>query len=149
MSTIYEIEVSIKNSRRVPVRKVASVVRQVISISIVIGKISQLMTRYLSMDVLSANTWSSYLKLSSESLDQLDFWKFSLSEFNIKSIFDFHICLKIVYSDASSSGFDGYKVNTPDGISHGMCRSFDESLKSSIWRELTAVYLILSSLKGS
>ena len=57
------------------VRSVASVVGQLISFSMVIGSVSQIMTRYLSIDILKARTWNSYIKLSEEGADQLMFWK--------------------------------------------------------------------------
>ena len=37
---------------------------QIISMSIVIGTISQIMTRYLSTEIASAPSWKSYVKLS-------------------------------------------------------------------------------------
>jgi hypothetical protein len=50
-----------------------------------------------------------------------------------------------VYSDASSVGYGGYEVNTVNGVSQGTW-SIEESLKSSTWRELVAVYRVLLSL---
>lgn len=38
-----------------------------------------------------------------------------------------------------------YEINTVNGISHGMW-SHDESVKSSTWRELKAVYRVMCSL---
>ena len=61
-----------------------------------------------------------------------------MSVLNTKDIFESHKCTKIVYSDASSTGFAAYEVSTINGISHGMW-SEEESLKSSTWRELVAV----------
>ena len=57
---------------------------------------------------------------------------------NSKDIYESHISTKIVYSDASSIGFAGYKVNTINGMSHEVW-SAGESVKSSTWRELMAV----------
>ena len=64
---------------------------------------------------------------------------------NSKDIYESHISTKIVYSDASSIGFAGYKVNTINGISHEVW-SAGESVKSSTWRELMAVCRTLKSL---
>lgn len=144
-NTISELLNAHKIHRRVPVRKVASIVGQVISMSIVIGHISQIMTRYLSIDILGAFSWDSYIALSCESVEQLKFWKSNLKDLNIKDIYESHKCSKIVYSDASSSGYGGYEVNTPNGVAHGLW-SAEESLKSSTWRELTAVCRSLKSL---
>ncbi|MEW8544359.1 MAG: reverse transcriptase domain-containing protein [Candidatus Thiodiazotropha sp.] len=143
--TISELLSGQKVHRRVAVRKVASFVGQVISMSIVIGHISQIMTRYLSIDILKAFSWDSFIPLSCESIEQLKFWKSNLQNLNIKDIYESHKCTKIVYSDASSTGFAGYEVNTINGISHGVW-SPEEGTKSSTWRELMAVCRTLKSL---
>lgn len=51
----------------------------------------------------------------------------------------------IVYSDASGIGFGGYAVSISDTEVMGSWNSV-ESLKSSTWRELEAVYRVLLSL---
>ena len=40
----------------------------------------------------------------------------------MKDIYESHKCTKIVYSDASATGYAGYEINTCtiNGISHGM-----------------------------
>ena len=94
--TISELLHAQKVHRRVPVRKVASIVGQIISMSIVIGYISQIMTRYLSMDILSAWSWSSFISLSGGSIDQLKFWQDHLGKLNFKDVFESHKCSKIL-----------------------------------------------------
>ncbi len=54
-------------------------------------------------------------------------------------------CSQIVYSDASSTGYGGYLVDTGEGTVQGMWNRID-SLKSSTWRELKAVDIVLKSL---
>ena len=88
--TISELLHAQKVHRRVPVGKVASIVSHIISMSIVIGHISQIMTKYLSMDILSACSWSSFISLSSGSIDQLKFWQDYLGKLNLKDIFESH-----------------------------------------------------------
>lgn len=55
----------------VKVRRVASLVGQIISMPVVIGNVSQLMTRCLSIDILSATSWNSMIYLSEESVNQI------------------------------------------------------------------------------
>ena len=57
------------------------------------------------------------------------------------------ICSKIVYSDASQSGYAGYEVQSINGVAHGQWSAF-ESGKSSTWRELKAVLNVILSLRG-
>lgn len=129
----------------VPVRKVASFIGQIISMSIVIGPVAQIMTRYLNMDVVCARSWNSYIKLSNESKNQLEFWKETIQSLNIRFLSDVGACSRVVYSDASNVAYAGYEVGTVNGIAHGSW-SPDEKNKSSTWRELCGVYRVLKSL---
>ena len=71
LCTVQEIENSVAHvSGRVHVKTVARMVWQIISMAVVLGNTSQIMTRYLSMDILRAYTWDCYIKLSAESLEQ-------------------------------------------------------------------------------
>ena len=130
----------------VPVRKVASFVGQIIFMYIVVGTVCQIMTKSLSINITKAISWNSYIQLSDESKAQLLFWKKSLFQLNKKSLKCLNTCSRIVYSDASNSGYAGYEVNTYKGIVHGMWDS-QESAQSSTWRELCAVYRVLISLQ--
>ena len=78
------------------VRKVARLVGQIISMSMVIGSVSQLMTRSLSMDIVSASSWNSYVTLSPMSIRQLSFWEENLSAFNVNHFDVSYGCHKIV-----------------------------------------------------
>ena len=51
--------------RHVHVKVVASVVGQLISMSIVIGTVCQIMTCFLRIDILKARTWNLYIKYRS------------------------------------------------------------------------------------
>ena len=64
---------SLLGSVYLPVRKVASFIGQIISMSIVIGPVAQIMTRYLSIDVAKECTWNAYVKLS---IDIVEHWHF-------------------------------------------------------------------------
>lgn len=129
----------------VPVRKVASFIGQIISMSVVLGSVSQIMTRCLSIDVLKAKSWSSYIQLSDDSVLQLLFWKENLVSLNVRKLATSSVCSRIVYTDASNSGFAGYEVQTFKGIIHDTWQP-SEAAKSSTWRELCAVYRVLLSL---
>jgi hypothetical protein len=114
--------------------------------SIVLGHISQIMTRNLSIDIASAFSWVSYIHLSVESMAQLNFWKENLQILNINKLHIVDIFTKCVYSDASVTGFSGYEVETVNGVAHGLW-SNTEKLRSSTWRELTAVFRVIQSLR--
>ena len=55
--------------------------------------------------------------------------------------------IRVVYSDASSSGYGGYLVEHGCHIAHGQWLPNEKTL-SSTWRELKAVHKVLESLTG-
>ena len=140
-----DIEADLKSKGKVFVKKVASFVGQIISISIVIGHVSLIMTKSLSVDICKASTCFSMIILSDESKEQLKIWQQNIRYLNCKRMFGANRCSKIIYRDASSSGYAGFQVSTINKVVHGMW-SPDETVKSSTWRELSAVYRVLRSL---
>ena len=73
--------------RSISVRKIACFVGQIISMSIVIGNIAQIKTRYLTFDINSAISWNSKIRLTEESVNELQFWQANLSKLNKNDIF--------------------------------------------------------------
>ena len=92
--------------------------------TVVVGHVSQIMTRYLSLDVLTARYWGSYIHLGEESRQQLAFWNQNLEALNRKNLYESHKCSKIVFSDANAIGYAGYAVSTIYGIIHGFCQKW-------------------------
>jgi hypothetical protein len=88
---------------KVPVRKVASAVGKFIYMATVIGHISQIMTRYLTLNVLNTRYWDERISLSAESYEQLLFWKGYLSCIDKKDLERSHISTKVLYFDASDT----------------------------------------------
>ncbi|CAG2243182.1 unnamed protein product [Mytilus edulis] len=139
MSTISDIDLCLTKSGKVFVRKVASLVGQIISTSPVIGNIVYLMTKHLSIDINSVHSWNSYIHLSVDSIDQINFWRFNLHEANVKPFKTDVSWQTIVYSDASNTGYGGYIVENPYNIAHGTWLESEVST-SSTWKELTAAF---------
>ena len=78
---------------------------------------------------------------------ELKFWLDSVDFLDGKPIWFSSGATRLVYSDASTTGYGGYggyMVELGNDIAHGQW-SADESGLSSTWRELKAVYLVLSS----
>lgn len=143
--TISIIERSLRLEGRVFIRKIASLVGQIISTSLVFGNLVYLMTKHISIDISSAPTWYCNVTLSEDSVQQISFWKENLPFLNVKPFKRDFACHTLVYSDASDTGFGGYSVENPHSIAHGMW-SDTEKRNSSTWKELTAVYKVFSSL---
>ena len=70
MHTLSDIKDLVRRDLKMKVRKVARLVGQIISMSEVIGSVSQHMTRSLSMDIVSARSWNSYVTFSPMSIRQ-------------------------------------------------------------------------------
>ena len=126
---------------RVCVRKLASIVGLTISMSLAIGPVSRLRTRALYHVLNSRRYWSDVLPLSCASCDELLFWKSSLTAFNGQSIWFSPGATRVVFSDASPTGYGGYCA-----VEIGNEMSEYEASLSSTWRELKAVAMVLSAI---
>ena len=146
INSVNDLQLLLQKKRNVHVRSVASVVGQLISVSMMIGSVSQIMTRYLSIDILKARTWNSFIKLSEESADQLMLWKKTLHSINSRRFTEVHKTSKIMVSDASITGFGSYEENTVNRVVHGVWTQ-EESTRSSTWRVLCAVQRSLKDMK--
>jgi len=73
--------------------------------------------------------------------NRLEFWRLNLIGMNQASMFECYNLSMIVYSDGSKAGFGGYEVSTVNSIAHGQWTA-EESVQSSTWRELVAVYRV-------
>ena len=73
---------------------------------------------------------------------ELQFRKSSLQGYDSQPIWR---CVRVVYSDASDTGFGGYTVEHAGEVAHGHWDPL-EAQQSSTWRELRAVGLVLNSL---
>ena len=123
-----------------PVKKLASVVGQIISLQTAAGNIVQLMTRSAYSLINSCNNWHKTVCLDSATKTELLFWRNNITELNSKVMWDDNIisCV-IVYSDASAHAC-GAILNINDKVFHTSW-SDDKRTKSSPWRELQTVFL--------
>ena len=135
---------AISQMEKIPVRALASVVGQIMSMSLALGPITRLRTRSVYADINCSRSWADRLCLSIDSQLELKFWLDSVDFLNGKPIWFSSGATRVVYSDASTTGYGGYMVELGNDVAHGLW-SADESGLSSTWRELKAVYLVLSS----
>ena len=78
------------------------------SSSLVLGNVANVMTKYLQFCIESRFAWDSMVTISAEARSELDFWKDNLDTVNVGAIGVRKECSRIVYSDASSTGYGGY-----------------------------------------
>lgn len=95
------------------VSSIASVVGQIISTQAVFGDTVRLRTRYLYYCILVRSGWNSYIMLSQESVDELQFWVNNLESMNekgthLRQITDVEIQQIALFCDASDSDYGGH-----------------------------------------
>ena len=93
-----------------PARHIARIIGKIISMSLAVGPVSRLMTRSLYAVINECYTWSGMLSLSPEALCELQFWEANLQEYDSQPLWCQPGAVRIVYSDASDTGFGGYIV---------------------------------------
>ena len=99
-----------------PVRLLANVVGQIISMQRLLGNNVTLMTRELFSCINSRASWNAPVKVTPEGKKELVFWGENVESFNNKGkpIKDKQLCRFSIYSDASGTGYGGYVVETLD-----------------------------------
>ena len=129
---------------RVPVCTLASAAGQIISMSLAMGSITRLRTRALYSVLNSRSFWADKYYLPAEAREELEFWQTNVQFLNGKPIWFSSCTMRIMYLDASSSGYGGYVVELGNESVHAPW-SVEEVKHSSTWRELKAVSLVLQS----
>ena len=76
---------------------------------------------------------------------EIKFWVSGLRRFNSQPIWHRPSAVRIVYSDASDTGYGGYIVEHGPHVAHGQWTQ-EEAKLSSTFRELKAVRLVLESV---
>lgn len=102
-----------------PARKLASLIRKIISMSLALGPVTQLMTHSLYATLNNRVAWCQKLLLTLEALKKLTFWFNGVSKFSGQHIWPKPSALRMVYSDVSSTWFGGYTVEHSNLIANG------------------------------
>ena len=89
--------------------------------------------------------WCGLLALPEEARKELEFWSTNLADYKAQPIWHSPSAVRVVYSDASDTGYGGYVVEHGHYTAYGQWTA-PEAVLSSTWRELTAVWRVLQSL---
>ena len=130
----------------VPARRLASLIGKIMSMSIALGTVTRLMTRNLYAVLNLSTSWCQEVPLTQESLQEVEFWLSEIGRFNGHGIWPKPSAVRVVYSDASSTGYGGYMVEHGHLVANGLW-SDEEARRSSTWRELKAVRMVLESFQ--
>jgi len=129
--------------KQIKAKLLASIIGKVISMAL--GHVSRLMTRSSYSLLNSRRYWCEALTITPEAKQELRFWLDNLDRLNSQGIWHSPSALRVVYSDASDTGYGGYTVEHGCHMAHGLWTQ-DEATRSSTLQELRAVRLVLESL---
>ena len=126
-------------------RQLASVIGTIFSMSLAVGPVSRFMTRSMYMLLDSRLSWRDMLKITPDARQEHGFWKACLADYNSQPIWHSPSAVRVVYSDASDTGFGGYVVEHGAQVAYGQWTKH-EAQQSSTWRELSAVLRVLMAV---
>ena len=126
-------------------RRLSRISGTIISLSPVIGHISQIMTRNVVRVIAQQVSWDSNVDVSSDQklLAEIRFWQSSSENLNYKQLFTDCSPQVLVYSDASKFAC-GAHIMVHKATAHRMWAEHEIS-KSSTWREIKAIHFSLLS----
>ena len=137
-SELVDICLTLEESRFVHVKRIASIVGQIVSLSPSSGTVTQIITRYLHFIVNSRHSWSSSVFVHDQGKNELFFWRDNLKSLNGVLFWPVPFVPSVViFSDASANGCAAFIQGTDLVFQRNW--SSDESEKSSTWRELAAI----------
>eukprot|EP00111_Clytia_hemisphaerica_P013786 TCONS_00040574-protein len=126
-------------------REVSRIAGNLISMAIAIGPLVYLLTKQMYKFIASSFSWDKRRLINFDVIQELQFW-----QTNLKNVKAFRIktkpeITKIIFSDASGTGYGGYVVEKLGNIiaKGNFCKQ--EIQTSSTFRELLAVKYILMS----
>jgi len=125
----------------------AGIIGKIISMSLALGPVSRLMTRSMYALLNTRLYRNQLLCLTLEAVAELQFWLNEITLVNDQEIWHSPSAVRVVYSDASDTGYGGFVVQHGCHIARGVWYA-DEMTQSSTWRELVAVRRVLESLIG-
>ena len=126
-------------------RDLASIIGKIISMALATGPVSHLVTRRMYALLNSRMYWCQMLEMNPEARSELEFWLSQVDHINGHEIWHSPSAVRVVYSDASGSGYGGFTVEHGCHVAH-CAWSAQEMARSSTWRELRAVRIMLEFL---
>ena len=103
----------------VPAKMLASVVGSIISMSLAIGPVRRFMTRCMYALLETRVSWWVRLEITPEDRQELEFWRACMADYNCQPIWHSPSAVRVVYADASDTGYGGYVVEHGDCVAYG------------------------------
>ena len=134
-----------KEAQGLQAKTLASIVGRIISMSLGLRPIVRLRTRGMYALLNGRSSWFDQLNIDEDTRSDIIFWLDCIERFNGRSLWKSPSAVRIVYSDASGTGYAGYTVEHGCHIALGQWTK-EEREKSSTWRELAAVAKVLEAV---
>lgn len=115
------------------------------SMHLAIGPLVRLFTRSMYQQVAAAASWQSVTPLAAKVVEDLNFWLKNIKHVNGFSFKHHPTTTKIVFTDASQSGYGGFTMSKLGRLICAGKFTIHETQQSSTFRELLAVKKVLQS----
>ena len=115
----------------IPARCLASIIGKIISMSLGLGPLARLQTRSMYAVLNSRQSWCQSLRIIHGAKMELRFWLGQLEDFNGQNIWHSPSAIRVVYSDASDTGYGGYVVEHSCHIAQGQWLPREAKLSST------------------
>ncbi|XP_013410234.1 uncharacterized protein LOC106173608 [Lingula anatina] len=135
-----------ENISNTSARSLARITGKIISLYIVFGDVTRLMTRNMHQVINDRRNWDGIedLKDKSDLRNELKFWLSNIDRLNRRVMFVEDVPKILGFSDASEHACGGYLIRCNSEICHKMW-SDSEKKRSSTWRKLKALFMSLQS----
>ena len=133
-----------KHQRHIKAKRAASFTGKIISMWLGLGDIGRLMARAL---LQSHASWCDILCLDEECMREIGFWLDNIRAYKRQSLWHSSSAVRIVFSDASDTGYSGCIVECSCYAANGLWEDFVKT-KSFTWHELVAVKRVLTDIAG-
>ena len=110
---------SAKDCEGLHAKSLASLIGKLISMSLAIGPVTRLMTRSMYSLLNLREAWCDFLPVTAEVRKEMEFWCIEIARFNGQNIWPSPSAIRVVYTDASDTGYAGYTVEHGCHVAHG------------------------------
>ena len=101
-------------------RQLASITGKIITMGLAVGPVARLRTRNMYCLLNTRQSWQDLLQIEENVKDEFTFWVTCVDKINGQKLWRSPAAVRVVYSDASSTGYGGYLVEHGNHVAHGV-----------------------------
>lgn len=134
-----------RDAQCIRAKDLTSIIAKIIFMRLGVGPLARLRTRRMYSLLDMRVSWFDQLPKLEDVRQEFVFWQDCIEFFNGQRLWKSPSVVRVVYSDASGTGYAGYTVEHGYHIALGKL-SEEEKRRSSTWRELAAVAKIVEAV---